>query len=91
MTIETTSILTGVAIVLVASAIAAIAKHISNSAKHPCKKDIVFKNVCQPNMKWLGDCIEKEIIDRKEAFKQLREDMKTGFEEVKELIRNGQS
>jgi hypothetical protein len=91
MTIETTSILTGVAVVLVAAAIVAVVKHINNNQKHPCKKDIVFSDVCEPKMKQVTDCIESEIADRKEAYRELRNDMKEGFGEIKELIRKGQN
>jgi hypothetical protein len=87
MMIEIASILAGVAIILIATSILTAAKHISNSDKHPCKKDIVFNEVCKPKMKALEDCIETEIRERKEAFIQLREDMKTGFKTIIDLVK----
>ncbi len=64
--------------------IAWVTKHITNSKKHPCKSDIVFKDVCEAKQ----DCIESEIKNVNKRLDELKTDMKEGFDGVKELIRN---
>lgn len=95
MTIETTAIITGVAIVLLAGAIVAVIKHISNSDKHPCKKDVIFRDSCEPKMERLEDCIEGAIDRANTQYEnltdkvdELKKDLKDELLEVKNLIRN---
>jgi hypothetical protein len=45
-------------------------KHASNTGRHPDKKDIVFKDVCEPKMKGLEDCITKDVGALKELMNQ---------------------
>jgi len=53
-------------------------KHASNSKKHPCKDDIVFREVCQANR----DCIETKLDGLEKLTKQ-------GFENIENLIKKG--
>ncbi|KKN73162.1 hypothetical protein LCGC14_0403350 [marine sediment metagenome] len=62
-----------------------VTKHITNSQKHPCKKDIVFKDVCEAKQ----DCIESEIKNMNIRLDDIKADMKDGFERVERLIKNG--
>lgn len=62
-------------------------KHLSNSDKHPCKRDIVYKDVCKSERKRLDDCIEGAIKRSDERHAELKADMKAEFAEVKDLIR----
>jgi hypothetical protein len=66
-----------------------LVRHAANSKKHPCKDDIVFRDVCDEKAKRLEDCIEGAIKRSNEQHKELKEDMRRGFTEVKELIKNG--
>lgn len=59
----------------------ALYTHVSNTGRHPDKKDLVFKDVCEPKMKGLGDCAEREI-------KALRELMNQRFDSLERLVRN---
>lgn len=65
-----------------------LAKHISNTKKHPCKDDIVFQDVCDERSRRLQDCIENEVTVSKERYETLAKKVDDGFREVKELIRN---
>lgn len=60
---------------------ATVAKHIINNDRHPAKKDIVFKDVCEPKMVGLRDCFEAKIDGLTELTKQ-------GFDSLGELIKN---
>ena len=62
-----------------------LAKHISNTKKHPCKDDVVFKDVCDAKQNGL----ENEIKNLSNRVTDLRIDMKDGFCELKTLIKNG--
>lgn len=64
------------------SFIAWVTKHMTNSQKHPCKKDIVFKDVCEVKQ----DCIENEIKNVNNRLAELKTDMKEGFQEIKVLV-----
>ena len=55
-----------------------VAKHISNSKKHPCGEKLVYKDVCEANR----DCIEGSI----ESLKEL---INTKFAHIEELIKSG--
>ena len=61
-----------------------VTKHITNSQKHPCKKDIVFKDVCEAKQ----DCIESEIKNMNIRLDDIKADMKDGFGRVERLIKN---
>jgi len=41
-------------------------KHLSNSRKHPCADNLVFKDVCQAQR----DCIETSVSSLKELIEQ---------------------
>lgn len=56
--------------------------HSSNTDRHPAKKDIVFKDVCKPEMQRLEDCIEAKL----DGFEKL---MKQRFDNLESLVRNG--
>jgi len=60
----------------------ALYAHASNTDRHPAKKDIVFKDVCLPEMKRLEDCITKDVGALKELMNQR-------FNSLEQLIRNG--
>ncbi len=82
MTIETTAIITGVAIVLIGGAIVAVCKHVSNENKHPNRSDIVFRDVCAAK----EDCVETEIKNLKETIDKLDKTVVNGFTEIRHLI-----
>jgi len=56
-------------------------KHCSNTSRHPDKKDIVFKEVCEPKMKFLEDCITKDVAALKELMNQR-------FDSLERLVKN---
>ena len=85
---ELLSILSGILLFIITGAIAWIACHITNSEKHPCKKDVVYKDVCEVKSKNLEDCLENEVRESKERYAELKEDMRLGFDEIKQLIKN---
>lgn len=62
-----------------------VTKHMTNSKKHPCKSDIVFKDVCEAKQ----DCIESEIKNINNRLDDIKVDMKDGFGRVERLIKNG--
>lgn len=71
-----------------------VGKHTSNNKKHPCKDDIVFKDVCEERQKTnmqahehLREGIEKAIARSDEQHKELKTDVKSGFDSVLELIK----
>lgn len=66
-----------------------VAKHITNSKKHPCKGDIVFRDVCDERSKRLEDCIEGAIERSEARYQELKADMQAGFSEIKDLIKSG--
>lgn len=80
MEIETKAII-GICVGIVAW----VTKHITNSKKHPCKSDIVFKDVCEAKQ----DCLENELKNINNRVGELKDDMKNGFDRVENLIRNG--
>ncbi len=61
-----------------------VTKHITSSQKHPCKKDIVFKEVCDAKQ----DCIESEIKNVNNRLDELKTDMKEGFRRLESVIKN---
>ena len=71
-----------------------VGKHISNSKKHPCKDDMVFKEVCEERGKandqaheHLKEGIENAIKRSDEQHNELKVDMKAGFTKIEMLIR----
>ena len=56
--------------------------HSSNTDRHPAKKDIVFKDVCDPKMKGLQDCIEAKLEGLEKLVQQ-------GFDNLESLVKNG--
>ncbi len=66
-----------------------VARHITNSNRHPSRKDIVFKDVCESEKKRIEDCIESEAKLSKERFDTLVKKVDDGFRDIKVLIRNG--
>ena len=85
----TNEIITYVLGAIIVGTIFSITRHIINTDKHPCKKDIVYKDVCDTKHKGLDDCIEGKINSLDQKFEIMREDMKEGFRDVKQLIKNG--
>ena len=70
-----------------------LAKHISNTNKHPCGSDIVFKDVCEERGKaneqahqHLKEGITAAIARSDKQHNELKTDMKSGFTEIKTLI-----
>lgn len=70
-----------------------VAKHISNSKKHPCKDDIVFEDVCEERGKRneaehnrLDDCIEAAIERSNEQHAELKEDIKSIDKKLDRLL-----
>lgn len=73
-----------------------VARHISARKKHPCIDDIVFEKTCEERSKaniqaheHLKEGITMAIARSDEQHVALKKDMWRGFDEVKELIRNG--
>ncbi len=64
-----------------------VAKHITNSKKHPCKDDIVFKDVCDETQRRLEDCVESEAKLCQQRYESLTKQVDSGFAEVKQLIK----
>lgn len=70
-----------------------VAKHISNTRKHPCKDNIVFRDVCEERGKaneqaheHLKEGIENAIKRSDEQHVELKSDMKNGFAKLETLI-----
>ena len=66
-----------------------IGKHITNSKKHPCKTDVVYKDVCEQKHKGFEDCVESELKNLNCRVTELKTDMKAGLVEIKQMIKNG--
>ena len=67
-----------------------IAKHITNSKKHPCKTDIVFKEVCESERRRIEDCVEGELKNLSARVTELRDDTKAGLTKIEQMIiKNG--
>ena len=71
------------------------AKHTTNVKKHACTEDLVFSDVCKEKGRsnelahsHLGNSIEAAIRKSDEQHKELKTDMRDGFNEIKSLIRN---
>lgn len=62
-------------------------KHLSNTTKHPCKEDIVFRNVCDEKVKRLDDCIETQAKLSAERYETLTKKVDDGFDDLKRLVR----
>lgn len=61
-----------------------VTRHITNSQKHPCKKDVVFKEVCEARQ----DCIETEIKNVNTRLDDIKSDVKDGFRRLERVIKN---
>lgn len=68
--------------------------HMADRRKHPCADDVVFKDVCDQvqitNSKehnFLNDCLERVEEQTGKRFAELKTDMKDGFKELTELIK----
>jgi hypothetical protein len=85
----TGTLITGALITMALAFAGCLGKHLINSQKHPCKKDIVFKEVCQSDMKGLEDCVESEIKNLNNRITELKQDVKDGFAGLQNLIKNG--
>jgi len=66
-----------------------MAKHITNSKKHPCKEDIVYRDVCEAERGRIEDCVESELKNVNRRLDEQRSDMKDGFSRLESLIKNG--
>jgi hypothetical protein len=71
---------------IILTAIIAVAAHISNSGKHPASDAIVFKDVCEAEMKGQRDCVEIEIKNMKVAVEKLEGTIAAGFVAVTNQI-----
>lgn len=76
MTIETTAIITGVLVILIAGAITAVIIHISNEKKHPDADKIVFKDVCKAEMEGQQDCFEAKLDNVIKDVSEIKTDVK---------------
>lgn len=65
-------------IALIAGVYGWLLKHLSNSKKHPCGDNLVYKDVCEANR----DCIEAKIDG-------LQKVIETRFDGLENLIKNG--
>ena len=65
----------------------ALYEHSTNSDRHPAKKDIVFRDVCAPEMKRLEDCVEIELRNVKFQIDKIDKKFDKHCEEIKSLIR----
>ena len=63
-------------------------KHIGNG-KHPDSSKVVYKDVFESEVGRIDDCIEGSINNLNRRIDELRVDVKDGFADVKELIKNG--
>jgi len=63
-------------------------KHIGNG-KHPDSNKVVYKDVFESEIGRIDDCVEGTINNLNRRIDELRADVKTGFADVKEFIRNG--
>ena len=69
-------------------------KHVTSSSRHPKSDDLVYADVCEERGKAneeahknLKEGIETAIARSDEKHAELKADMKTGFTEIKDLIR----
>lgn len=60
-----------------------VAKHISNSKKHPCSEKLVYKDVCESERKRIDDCIEGAARLASQRFESLEK----SIDELKQLLR----
>jgi len=58
-----------------------VLKHLANTDRHPCRTDIVFRDVCKPEMKRLEDCVGKDLAALKELMQQR-------FDNLEKLVKN---
>lgn len=70
-------------------------KHVTSSSRHPKSNDLVYGDVCEERgkandeaHKHLKEGIETAIARSDEKHAELKDDMRTGFGEIKDLIRS---
>jgi len=73
-----------------------VGKHISNNKRHTSSDELVFEDVCTERGKaneaahnHLKEGIENAIKRSDQQHIELKDDMRTGFSEIKSLIKNG--
>ncbi len=73
---------------------ALIVKHMTAGSRHPKADDLVYSDVCEERGKandqaheHLKESIEVAIARSDEKHVELKQDMRTGFGEIKDLIR----
>ncbi len=59
-------------------------KHVTGGNRHPKAEDVVYRDVCDER----GKANEVEHKHLKEGIDELKSDVRTGFNEVKDLIRS---
>lgn len=77
----------GILITTILGVYAWLLKHLSNSKKHPCKDDIVFRDVCDEKVKRIDDCVETQAKLSAERYETLTKKVDDGFDELKRLVR----
>jgi hypothetical protein len=73
---------------IIVGCMAIMTKHIMNTDKHPDRNELMPRSECDTRHKGLEDCMEGKITALHDKVDTFREDVKTGFEDVKDLIRN---
>ena len=59
-------------------------KHVTSSNRHPKGEDLVYREVCDER----GKANDAEHQHLKEGIDELKVDVRTGFHDLKELIKN---
>ncbi|MCK5610275.1 hypothetical protein KAR91_50850 [Candidatus Pacearchaeota archaeon] len=62
-------------------------KHVSCGNRHPDKSDLMYKDVCDERTHRLEGLIESHAERSAERHTELKDDVRTGFSEMKELIK----
>lgn len=63
-----------------------VLKHLANTDRHPGRKDIVYRDVCDQKTRRLEDCIESEIKLQREQLKSLEKTMTIGNKALADSI-----
>lgn len=74
---------------LIAGVYGWLIKHLSNSKKHPCADNLVYRDTCEQTVKRLEDCIEGQVKLETMRYEALTKRVDEGFADLKELIKNG--
>jgi len=72
------------AVTLSGSMVIIFIRHLTNSDRHPQKKYIVYKDVCEKTQ----DCIEAKLDSIKDTMNERHKETKQDLKEIKDLIRN---